>query len=266
MKIFFLICFVFSRTQAILINTSKSFFNYRHMTNLKIIYHFLVKHGISSKNILPIYQEDPHQNVRNTVRDKIFLNDSDYLDNMEFDAPSANLNEHFILNIIKLKHQFLIDLDERDNVIIYMCGHGREGFFKVNDRYFIFKNDLMKAFTVLSKRVSKAIIILDTCQASTIIETNNLPSNIAVITTSYKEEFSYSTQISRTIGVFGVDDFAYNIFKYDEGINISIKEFFEKLSKNLSSTIKIWGDSSIVLSDFLKHDQTYEEPLKEFIL
>lgn len=257
--------FVSCKTVAVLINTSKNFFNYRHTSNVQAMSVILTNAGLPEENIIVIQREDAHEDKRNPVKGKVYFTSKDSIPHKKH--PSMQINEQFILNIFHLRWKGLFDLSPDDTVIFYMCGHGREGFFKVCDRYFIFKDDLMNAIQALSKRVKRAIIILDTCQASSLIDGNKLEDNTVVITTSLEDEFSYSTYIAKFLGISSIDDFVYEMYK--RGINkaMSVKDYFEGLNgKSIKSTVKCWGKGLFKLADIFSSDEGVERPVSKFVL
>ncbi|KAM0680508.1 hypothetical protein GINT2_001196 [Glugoides intestinalis] len=250
---------------AVLINTSKNFFNYRHMSNLQAMNVLLINAGLPQENIIVIQREDAHEDMRNPIKGKVYFTSKETIPHKKF--PSIQLDEQVILNIFYLRWKGLLELSSEDTVIFYMCGHGRDEFFKVCDRYFIFKNDLMNAIQALSKRLKRAIVILDTCKAASLVDSSKLEENICVITTSLENEFSYSTLIANAIGVSSIDDFVYKIYKRGIDKSINVKDYFEGLNGNsLKSTVKCWGQGAFRLSDIFSKEEGRENPVRKFIL
>lgn len=258
---------VLAENYSLLINTSKGFINYRHMSNINILYDIFKNIGMPEENIFALYQEDPHFNSRNPIRDKIFLTQENFINKsaIKNKIGCEDLTEMVVLNILKLGTSELKHLDERDNLIIYMCGHGRDGFLKVCDRYFIFKHDLIYTIKILAKRLNKVLLILDTCQASSLIDDKDIPSNVTIVTTSLYNEFSYSSHSVPNLGIFGVDDFALSYYQSDLNYDLSLSDFFAEIGKKLFSTIKVWGNSALKMRIFVEEDKN-KEKIKKFIL
>lgn len=237
------------RSMALLINTSKYFFNYRHMANIQTFQNTLIKAGLSKSDILCIAREDPFYDIRNTNKDEVVLDK-----NISIAHTSCNLEDltdQYIFNLFRLRHPQLYQLTENDNILIYICGHGADEFFKVCDKYYMFTDDIITSIQHLSNRVNKAVIILDTCQASSLIKANEIPSNVCVITTSNNKEFSYSSLFDASLGVSTVDDFAFSVFSNGLDLESNLKAFFEKISKELISTVSCFGNDEILIKDLL---------------
>ncbi|ELA41152.1 uncharacterized protein VICG_01851 [Vittaforma corneae ATCC 50505] len=256
----------YCKTMGILINTSKNFFNYRHMSNIQVMHYLLRNSGLPSENILIFQREDPFMDPRNIFKDKVFL--SEDISIPHYQMPPSKISEHFILNIFYLRHPLLYRLDSKDSLIFYMCGHAREQFFKVSDRYFIFKNDLMRAINPLSQRVSKILLILDTCQASSLIDDDGIPPNVCVISTSSTIEFSYSHSNVSLLGVSSIDEVMFTMYRKGIDGTVLICEYFEGFNDGtLKSTVKCHGNRSFKFSDFIGNsNEDMSNSISEFVL
>lgn len=257
-----LITQVLCKTMSLLVNTSKDFLNYRHMSNIQAVYRLLIDSGFPKSNILPIFKDDPNEDTKNIRKGRIYFNDTESIDQVKMEP--MDLNEHILLNLLYLKHEKLLDMDENDNMIIYMCGHSREGFIKICDRHFLFKDDLMRAIQYLSNRLNKVLLILDTCQASTLIDTNDIPSNVTVVTSSLQAEFSYSNRSVSSLGVAGIDDFAYEIFRKGIDKKKRVGEYFGEMNDGkLKSTVACWGNKETIIEEFFTENKREIQPFKE---
>lgn len=237
------------KTACVLINTSKNFFNYRHMSNIHAMHYLMQSIGFSSTDIHVVGQEDLFRDPRNILKDGVHFTESIVVPHIPLD-PSP-ISEQYILNLFYLRHPALYKLDKFDNAIIYMCGHAREGFFKVSDRYFIFRADLTRAVRVLSERLSRVLIILDTCQASSLVD-NELPNNVCVVTTSSHTEFSFSDSSLRLLSAPGIDEAVLLMYKRGIVKNITVSEYFNGLNDgSLKSHINCYGNLEFKFSDFL---------------
>lgn len=255
----------YCKTMGVLINTSKNFFNYRHMSNIQVMHYLLKNSGLPSENILIFQREDPFMDPRNIFKDKVFLSEEISIPHRL--ALPSKLSEHFVLNIFHLRHPLLYKLDSKDSLIFYMCGHAREQFFKVSDRYFIFKNDLMNAIKSLSQRIAKILVILDTCQASSLIDNDRIPQNAAIISTSSTAEFSYSHSNVPLLGISSIDEAMFAMYKKGIDKNMLISKYFEELNDGtLKSTVKCHGNHSFKFSDFIEEGEDMSSNISEFTL
>lgn len=254
---------IVAKTYSVLIDTSKGFFNYRHMSNIQAFCHILHEAGFPDNQILPVLGENPLEDARNLMLGKCCFNDTESI--RSYKMKPELISEQFVLNILRLRHTMLKDLDENDNLLIYMCGHGRDNFLKVCNRFFIFRDDLMDAIKYISKRVCRAMVILDTCQASSLIHHDSIPQNITVVATSLENEFSYSSNVVSSLGVFGIDDFVYAMYKVRPMLEVSVEEYFEQIAPALKSTLKWWGDTKVKMGEFFSSSNE-DRILKDFVL
>lgn len=260
---FYLFVVVLAKTYSVLIDTSKGFFNYRHMSNIQALYHILQETGIPSNQILPVFRENPLEDPRNLMPGKCHFSDTESI--KSYNMEPEPITEQFVLNILQLRHFMLRGVDENDNLLIYMCGHGRDSFFKVCDRYFIFKDDLMDSIQYISRRVCRALIILDTCQALSLIDKDTIPPNISVVVTSLEDEFSYATSTVSSLGVFGIDDFIYAMYRNRPRLEMSVEEYFGQISPALHSTVRCWGDTNARVGEFFS-SRNEDRELRGFVL
>ncbi|KAL6120964.1 GPI-anchor transamidase-like protein [Nucleospora cyclopteri] len=256
---------ILTKNYILLCNTSKNFFNYRHSTNIKVFNHILKNYGFTDKEIVLLQTEDPIINPRNTIPKKIHLTEEQFIP-YEY-SRNCKLNLNVLLNYLYLRHPKLYQLNENDNLLVYICGHGNEDLFKIVDRYFLMKGDIERVICWLSKRLRKVMFILDTCQAEALIDRAICPKNVCILTTSKPNVFSYSTQNSRILGVYTVCDFIKTLYDTpftDE--NMFLTEYFSPAHfKILSSELTISSSESFKLKDFFVADNK-EEKVKKFIL
>lgn len=228
---FLFILTVHSLVYSILLNSSKGYYNYRHMTNL-----YLLKSIIKNSIILPFFPEDPVKLYK-----KIYISNKKTISYKKMKRIGYTSDD-----FIKIFYNSVFN--KQDNVLIYMCGHGNDGIFKFFDKEWLTKEDLMRAVNFLCTKVNKVLLIIDTCQAETMVDRNI--ENLYIVTTSLKNENSYSTRSCDFIGVATVDNFMYELYNnigYDD--KESLNDFFGKI-KNIGSTITCSNDISFLVSDF----------------
>lgn len=240
---------VLCQTLALLINTSKNFFNYRHMSNIQSFRHTLISAGFPENHIHSICREDPFFDTRNTVQNKIFLTSKISIEHSNLSI--EDLTDQYILNLLCLRHRFTYKLSENDNILIYICGHAASEFFKVCDKYYMFTDDIMTALKYLSKRVKRGVIILDTCQASSLVRPSEIPPNICVVTSSNADEYSYSSIYVPFLGVSTIDDFGFSVFNRGLDLECSLSSYFSQISDEISSTVTCWGNGNFTLKNLL---------------
>lgn len=246
---FLLINLIISKNAAILLNASKDFSNYRHSTNIYLFYDILIRGGFTENEIIYLTAEDVFYDKRNTQKGKAFYGENEYLNIPKTKTSKINVNS--FLNILECNHPKLYELDKKSNVFIYMCGHGGDGFLKFLDREFLLKDDLMYGINKMARRVKKVFLVLDTCQAETIVD-EKINENVFVFASSKKGQPSISFAANNKVGCAVVDSFPRLFYdKFEDG-NCFIEDFVKEFTKEkLGSEFNIFGKKKVFLiNDF----------------
>ena len=262
---------IFTLNYAILANLSKNFFNYRHHTNIQILYNILHENGFTQEEIVALQQDDLAKDPRNIqklskdFKDHLFLTNNVLLEYHQI--PTTFLNLKTLLNILQLNHPKLITADENSNILIYLCGHGNEDFLKIVDRYFLMSNDIHSCINRIHKRVKNILLILDTCQAEGLINREELPKNVSVITTSVLDQSSYSSNTSNKLGIHTVDDFPLLMYENRQKIGtLKVDEFFNKQNFNLeTSTVTVTKNEIFKMADFFTQEKRNNQ-INKFVI
>ena len=141
---------------AVLVSTSRFWFNYRHLANVLSLYRTVKRLGIPDSQIILMLPDDMACNPRNAFPGTVY-NNADraldlYGDNIEVDYRGYEVT---VENFIRLLTDRLGDdvprskrlgSDERSNVLVYMTGHGGNEFLKFQDSEEIGAWDLADAF------------------------------------------------------------------------------------------------------------------------
>ncbi|ORE00316.1 GPI8 [Hepatospora eriocheir] len=259
MNLFLFIREISSLNYAIICDTSKNYFNYRHFTNLQIFYQKLINNGFTNEFIVPLFIEDPLKDKRHLLDKVIHLNDTLTIPYVQLKPRKFNLDT--LLNILNCKDEKLYKLDENDNLLIYLTGHGNDDFFMLHNRYFLMLDDIMEVLFYLSKRLNKVLFILDTCQASALIDQNSIPKNVTVIATSSANESSFSTNVSYNLGLNTVDDFAKRFHQIPIKRKLKVVDFFSpKIFGTITSNVMVFGNKTFNMKDFF-----YQNPNKRIL-
>lgn len=250
---FFCLELIICKNFAVLVNTSKDFTNYRHSSNLLIFNKILLDNNFTEDDIIYLLQEDVTQDLRNQSKGKFYIDEEV---GFPIKIKTTNITLNLLLNILRCNHKKMYNLDESSNLFIYLSGHGGDEFLKILDRNFLYKDDLMEAIQYLAKRLNKVLLIVDTCQAETLVD--DLPENVFVISSSKKGEPSISHCVNSRIGCSVIDGLP-KIF-YDEYVNNQENKFIEDFVKQLTyekvgSTVKTRGiEQNFYLNDFFKQN------------
>lgn len=228
---------------AVLVSTSRFWFNYRHIANTLSMYRTVKRLGIPDSQIILMLSDDIACNARNAFPGEVFNNKDRqielYGNNIKVDYRGYEVT---VENFIRLltdrwpkehpKSKRLLT-DENSNIFIYMTGHGGADFLKFQDAEEIASQDLADAFEQMheKKRYNEIFFMIDTCQANTMFSKIYSP-NILAIGSSELHESSYSHHSDTEIGVAVIDRFTY--------YNL---EFLENVTRNSVLTVQDLVDS-----------------------
>ena len=194
---------------AIIVSSSRYWFNYRHVTNALSIYHLLKRGGITDDNIILMLADDIPCNMRNPFRGTIFPRGAnggsgeDLMWNTEIDYAGTDVTVDAFLRVLLGRHlpgesgnnnndrnggRSLPRIDGETNVLVYLTGHGGDNFFKFQDGEELMSNDIASVFSQMHemKMYNEIMFISDTCQAFTMADEIKVP-NVFSVGSSLKE-------------------------------------------------------------------------------
>ncbi|KAK6201437.1 peptidase C13 family-domain-containing protein [Scheffersomyces amazonensis] len=262
---------------AVLVSTSRFWFNYRHMANVLSLYRTVKRLGIPDSQIILMLSDDIACNPRNAFPGTVFNNNNQaidvYGDEVEVDYRGYEVT---VENFIRLltdrwdpdhpRSKRLLT-DENSNIFIYLTGHGGNEFLKFQDAEEIGAYDIADAFEQMyeKKRYNEIFFMIDTCQANTMYERLYSP-NILAVGSSKLDESSYSHHSDMDIGVAVIDRFTYYTLEFLEKIDKDSKQTMDKLFneytyENVHSNPGIRYDlfnrnaSEVLLTDFFGNVQ-----------
>ncbi|KAJ4381641.1 glycosylphosphatidylinositol anchor biosynthesis [Didymella sp. IMI 355093] len=205
---------------AVLVGTSRFWFNYRHLANVLSLYRTVKRLGIPDSQIILMLPDDMACNPRNAFPGAVF-NNADraldlYGDNIEVDYRGYEVT---VENFIRLMtdrwgedtpRSKRLMTDERSNILVYMTGHGGNEFLKFQDAEEISAFDLADAFGQMweKKRYHEMLFMIDTCQANTMYSKFYSP-NILATGSSEIDQSSYSHHADQDVGVAVIDRYTY---------------------------------------------------------
>ncbi|ORZ18471.1 peptidase C13 family-domain-containing protein [Absidia repens] len=217
---------------AVLVCTSRFWFNYRHIANTLSMYRTVKRLGIPDSNIILMLADDVSCNPRNTYPATVYNNAARFLDlygdNVEVDYRGYEVTvENFIRMLTGRvspdtpKSKRLLS-DDRSNIFVYMTGHGGDEFLKFQDAEEISAYDLADAFKQMSEknRYNEIFFMIDTCQANTMYKRIDSP-NILATGSSKLGESSYSHHIDYDIGVAVIDSYTYYNLEFLEKVDMT---------------------------------------------
>ncbi|KAA0193832.1 Phosphatidylinositol glycan, partial [Fasciolopsis buskii] len=205
---------------AVLVDTSRFWFNYRHLSNVLALYRHIKRLGIPDSRIILMVSDDASCNARNPRPANIYNHPYDrinlYGESIEIDYRG---NEATVENFIRLLTGRLppstpsskrLNTDEHSNILIYMTGHGGDGFLKFQDDSELSNSELADAIEQMwqKKRYHEILFIAETCQAESMGLLVYSP-NVITIGSSAVGEDSLSLHVDNDIGVFMSDRYSY---------------------------------------------------------
>ncbi|RFU78048.1 gpi-anchor transamidase [Trichoderma arundinaceum] len=205
---------------AVLVCTSRFWFNYRHLANVLSMYRTVKRLGIPDSQIILMLPDDMACNPRNAFPGTVYSNSDRavdlYGDNIEVDYRGYEVT---VENFIRLLTDRVGDetprskrllTDDRSNIFVYMTGHGGNEFLKFQDAEEIGAFDLADAFEQMweKKRYHEILFMIDTCQANTMYSRLYSP-NIIATGSSELDQSSYSHHADNDVGVAVIDRYTY---------------------------------------------------------
>lgn len=217
---------------AVLVCTSRFWFNYRHIANTLSMYRTVKRMGIPDSQIILMLADDVACNPRNSRPAAVFdhpqkLTDL-YGDNVEVDYRGYEVTvENFIRLLTNRvapetpRNKRLLT-DHNSNIFVYMTGHGGEDFLKFQDSEEINSHDIADAMQQMweKQRYREILFMIDTCQASTMFSKFYAP-NVLSMGSSQKGENSYSHFHDPELGVAVIDRFTYYNLEFFEQVDMS---------------------------------------------
>lgn len=144
--------------------------------------------------------------------------------------------------------------DSESNILIYMTGHGGDDFLKFQEIEEISSKDIADAIEQMriKKRYNEILLMIDTCQAATLLE-NIYSPNVISIGSSVKGESSYSHHSDAEIGVTVIDRFTFHTLEFFESSDIH----------NRNSLLDLFR--TYTFKKLLSHAQWYKHDYKKDI-
>ncbi|PON73462.1 GPI-anchor transamidase [Trema orientale] len=252
---------------AVLVCTSRFWFNYRHMANTLSLYRTVKRLGIPDERIILMLADDMACNARNKYPAQVFNNENHklnlYGDNVEVDYRGYEVTVENFLRVLTGRHETAVPRskrllsDEGSHILLYMTGHGGDEFLKFQDSEELQSHDLADAVKQMKekRRFKELLIMVDTCQAATLFSQLQSPGVLA-IGSSMKGENSYSHHLdSDVVGVSVVDRFTYYTLAFFERLNM-----YDNAS--LSSLFKSYNPSLLMSTAYYRTD-LYQRHLEE---
>jgi GPI-anchor transamidase subunit K len=212
------------------VDSSKYWFNYRHMSNVVSLYNEIQRLGISKEHIILMSGIGSACDARNICPGSLFNEKTETTFPTKSDIFSRNINIDFageavtvdsLIALLTGRHSpgfgtsQRLKSTEESNVILFITGHGGDEFFKFQDFEEISSTLFAAAFDemYLKKRFKNLLFIVDTCQAATLLSQVTTPA-LTAISSSVRDENSYAYVSNEDIGVSVIDRFSFSLFTF----------------------------------------------------
>ena len=211
---------------ALLISTSRYWYNYRHASNALSLNHLLQSGGVSDDNILLFIADCPACNPRNYLPGTIFNNQDKqvnlYAAEVQLDFTGFDVTIQQFLPTLRGEYDLELTPWSRrllsgstSSLLVYLTGHGGVGFLKFQDSDYLYSEDLHAAVTLMSHRqlFGRLLIVVETCHAESMcIGIDRIP-NVACVASSAIDEESFSHHTDPEVGVDVIDFFSYHVLE-----------------------------------------------------
>uniref|UniRef100_A0A674P9B7 GPI-anchor transamidase n=1 Tax=Takifugu rubripes TaxID=31033 RepID=A0A674P9B7_TAKRU len=227
---------------AVLVCTSRFWFNYRHVANTLSVYRSVKRLGIPDSHIVLMLADDMACNHRNPKPATVFSHKNMelnvYGDDVEVDYRGYEVTVENFLRVLtgrlppSTPRSKRLLSDDRSNILIYLTGHGGNGFLKFQDSEEISNVELADAFEQMwqKRRYNELLFIIDTCQGASMYERFYSP-NLMALASSQVGEDSLSHQPDLAIGVHLMDRYTFYLLEFLEDIQPASKTNMNDLFK-----------------------------------
>uniref|UniRef100_A0AAZ3PZD2 GPI-anchor transamidase n=1 Tax=Oncorhynchus tshawytscha TaxID=74940 RepID=A0AAZ3PZD2_ONCTS len=216
---------------AVLVCTSRFWFNYRHVANTLSVYRSVKRLGIPDSHIVLMLADDMACNHRNPKPATVFSHKNMelnvYGDDVEVDYRGYEVTVENFLRVLtgrlppSTPRSKRLLSDDHSNILIYLTGTSRwNGFLKFQDSEEISNVELADAFEQMwtKRRYNELLFIIDTCQGASMYERFYSP-NLMALASSQVGEDSLSHQPDLAIGVHLMDRYTFYLLEFLEDIH-----------------------------------------------
>ncbi|XP_065125726.1 GPI-anchor transamidase [Paramisgurnus dabryanus] len=249
---------------AVLVCTSRFWFNYRHVANTLSVYRSVKRLGIPDSHIVLMLADDMACNYRNPKPATVFSHKNMelnvYGDDVEVDYRGYEVTVENFLRVLtgrlppSTPRSKRLLSDDRSNILIYLTGHGGNGFLKFQDSEEISNTELADAFEQMwqKRRYNELLFIIDTCQGASMYERFYSP-NIMALASSQVGEDSLSHQPDLAIGVHLMDKYTFYLLEF-------LEEVHPASQANMNDLFKVCPPSKCVSTPGHRTDLFQRDP------
>lgn len=215
-------------TWAVVVSTSRYWHNYRHTVNALLMYGHLRRLGMHDDHIVLMLADTFACNNRNPHYACIMDNQGRDLapDDIEVDYRGAEVTVDAFLQLLAPSADDAmrargsrLRTSANSKIVVYLTGHGGEGFLKFHDVNELWASSLAEALEVMhvQHRFGELLLLIDTCHAQPMLDAITTPHVLAVTATITEQE-SRSVDASRELGTYVVDAFTQTLSTFLDAV------------------------------------------------
>ncbi len=223
---------------AVIVSTSDTWSNYRHQADALAMYQLLRRHGYDDRHIVFISEDNLAFHPNNLYRGEIRVRpDGENLyhdvvvDYRLSDITIADLKEIMLGN---KAYPEVLDADERDNVIVFWCGHGGWNRLAWGDNTIKGKDvrDILAAMHNAG-RYRRMLFVIDACYSGSIGEACLGLPGVLFVTAANADEPSKADMKDIDMGVWLSNGFTRAFQEtVDERPDITLRDLYYTLARN----------------------------------
>ena len=237
---------------AVILSSSRYWFNYRHTANALSIYQLLRSQGFPDDHIVLMIADEYGVNPRNPVKNRIYNTARDgpttthsfyqrpalLRDDTQIDYRGEDVTVDNFVRVLTGRGGYgsimpVLTSDEHSHVLVYLTGHGGDSFFKFQDVEEILAEQLAETVHQMhvAGKYQQLMIIADTCQAFTLFDKiieRQVP-NVSMIGSSLREQSSYAHKTDPVLGLSVIEKYTHFFTEYIRTTNNNDQSLFEAL-------------------------------------
>lgn len=222
-----------TNNHAVIVSSSRYWFNYRHAVNALVFYQLAKSNGIPDENIVLMLADDLPSNTRNPHKNGMYndgvVKSSDgstssegatlYDASTEIDYRGEDVTVQSFVRVLLGRqvqpHQPVLHTNADSNILIYLTGHGGDQFFKFQDIEEITADEIAATLQELhdKRKYKQILLVADTCQAFTLGDAITAP-NVMVIGSSLRGESSYAHHSDYELGLSVIERYTHAFLKF----------------------------------------------------
>ncbi|KAG7357854.1 peptidase C13 family protein [Nitzschia inconspicua] len=191
---------------AMIVSSSRYWFNYRHAMNALGMYQILRNNGIPDDNIVLMIADEYASNARNPYKNRMhatgIYRESWYNHTVPLDYRGSDVTVQNFIDALLGRAPKSLHTNADSDVLIYVTGHGGDQFFKFQDEEELTAQDIANLVDRMHQhgKYGKLLFIADTCQAFTLFDKVTAP-NVLALGTSLKGENAYAHHSDKDLGL-----------------------------------------------------------------